>query len=345
MTLLKLFVTEMPTVFFLSQSQPSQSQPSQLHRATGLRRFKRTIVGQAAAAIAGAMAIATLWATPTLAGDPFRESNPRAIDDQTEAAFNALFEQGNYRSAEQLLQSVETDEPLAYAMKASLAYMNEDLDAMAENATLTREAAERLIASDPLRGNIYVAAGHFLEGAHTLTVQGVVRGTPTALSKLQLVFDSLKEAEEIDPLDPELNLVKGYMDLMLAVNLPFSDPAQAIERLESYAAPEYLVQRGIAIAYRDLNRQEEAMAAVDQALQATPDNPDLLYLKAQILVQQERDQESLVFFQQALARQTQLLPNLAGQIAWEACRADSRATGRNQDCSAARDSAEEASQG
>jgi tetratricopeptide (TPR) repeat protein len=307
------------------------------------RRLQR--LGRFVATVAGTVAIATLWATPTLAGDPFRANSPRAIDDQTEAAFDALFEQGNYRSAQQLLQAAATDEPLAYAMKASLAFMNEDFDAMQQNATLTREAAERLLEADPLRGHIYVAAGHFLEGAYAVTVQGVVRGTPTALNRLQLVFDHLKSAEEIDSTDPELNLIKGYMDLMLAVNLPFSDPDQAIDRLESYAAPEHLAQRGIAIAYRDLNQQDEAMAAVERALQTAPDNPDLLYLKAQILVQQERDQESLVFFQRALERQTQLLPNLAGQIAWEACRADSRATGRSQDCSAARDQAEAASQG
>lgn len=325
---------------------PIESPLSQnLRQNGGLRGLKWAVTTRAVAVMAGTMAIATLWATPTLAGDPFRDTNPHAIDDQTEAAFNALFEQGNYRSAEQLLQTVEADEPLAYAMKASLAFMNEDLDAMAENATLTRESAERLVETDPLRGHVYIAAGHFLEGAHAITVQGPVRGTPTALSKLQLVFDSLKTAEEIDPTDPELNLLKGYMDLMLAVNLPFSDPAQAIERLESYAAPEYLAQRGIAIAHRDLDQQDEAMEAVDIALQTTPNNPDLLYLKAQILVQQERDQESLAFFQQALDRQTQLLPSLAGQIAWEACRAGSRATGRNQDCSTARDRAEDASRG
>jgi hypothetical protein len=43
--------------------------------------------------------------------------------------------------------------------------------------------------------------------------------------------------KKVDPNDPELNLITGYMDLMLAVNLPFSDPAQAIERLEKYGSP------------------------------------------------------------------------------------------------------------
>jgi hypothetical protein len=72
-------------------------------------------------------------------------------------------------------------------------------------------------------------------------------GPVGALSKLQKVFQYLDEAKKIDPKDPELNLLTGYMDLMLAVNLPFSDPAQAVEKLEKYAAPSYLAYRGIAV--------------------------------------------------------------------------------------------------
>ncbi len=62
------------------------------------------------------------------------------------------------------------------------------------------------------------------------------------------VYAYLGKAEAISANDPELNLIRGYMDLMLAVNLPFTSPDQAIERLEKNAAPRYLVDRGIAIS-------------------------------------------------------------------------------------------------
>jgi tetratricopeptide (TPR) repeat protein len=274
---------------------------------------------------------ALLWASPASA-DPFRTSNPHQIGDKTEQAFKLLFEQGNYRQAAQVLQSAEA--PLAYAMKAALAYIDRDWDTMGQNARLTRESAEQLLARDPLRGNLYIAAGQFLEGAHTLSTEGTVRATPAILGKLQQIFDSLGKAEKIDPQDPELNLLKGYMDLMLAVNLPFSNPNQAIERLETYAAPTYLAQRGIALGYRDLDQPEQALVAVDQAIQQTPNNPELLYLKAQILRKQDKGQESLRYFRQALTLQDQLPANLAYQIAWEQCRTVNQVRSKDRDCSA-----------
>lgn len=272
-----------------------------------------------------------LWLAPAQA-DPFRSGSPRPIGNKTEAAFKALFEQGNYKQASQLLKAAEPNEPLSYAMRASLAYIDHDWSTMGESARLTRETAERLVQTDPLRGHIYIAAGHFLEGAYTLSTQGTVQATPTVLAKLQQVFSNLSEAEKIDANDPELNLIKGYMDLMLAVNLPFANPQQAIERLRSHASPSYLVYRGIAIAYRDLNQQTQALDAVNQALQQTPANPDLLYLKAQILRKQGKGQESLQFFQQALAKRDQLPRNLTNQIAWEQCRTNNQFNNQNRDC-------------
>lgn len=292
----------------------------------------RTVRRLTAVVTSGLTIALSVAVNPALA-DPFRASNPRPIGNQTEQAFKLLFEQGNYQQAAELLRTAEANEPLAYAMKAALAYIDKNWDVMGENARLTRESAEQLVATDPLRGHLYTAAGQFLEGAHTLSTQGTVRATPTILSKLQQVFDSLEEAEKIDPQDPELNLLKGYMDLMLAVNLPFSNPEQAIERLQTYAAPSYLAQRGIAIAYRDLDKPDQALAAVNTALQQTPGNPELLYLKAQILRRQGNEQESLRFFRQALTRQSQLPQNLTYQIAWEQCRTVNQLRNRERDCS------------
>lgn len=278
------------------------------------------------ALVSGVAIACTAFSLPALA-DPFRTTSPRAIDANTEAAFLALFADGDYQRANTLLRNAQTTEPLAYAIRASLAYLDEDWDGLSTNATRTRETAERLVRRDPLRGHIYIAAGYFLEGAYAVATSSTVAATPTVLSNLQEVFDNLDQAAKIAPNDPELNLVKGYMDLLLAVNLPFTSPNQAIERLESYAAPEFLVDRGLAIGYRDLEQLDNAIAAVDRALTATPNNPDLYYLKAQILVRQGKDQQSLEYFQQALTKQNQLPRRLVNQIAWEECRATNRIQG------------------
>jgi tetratricopeptide (TPR) repeat protein len=283
------------------------------------------------AALTGTLTIAlSLVVNPAFAADPFRTDNPRAIGDQTEAAFRSMFEQGNYTEAAELLQQAEADEPLAYALKASLAYIDEDLNALGQNAKLTRESAERLKEVDPLRGHLYIATGLFLEGAHTFLSEGAVRSTPAVLANLQQVFSNLREAERIDPNDPELNLLKGYMDLILAVNLPFANPEQAIQRLNNYARPTYLAQRGIALGYRDLDQQQQALEAVDRALAETPNNPELFYLKAQILrrmsddlegdQQKQLQRQSLVLFRQAWAQRTQLPEPTVEQIDREACR-------------------------
>lgn len=297
-------------------------------------------VRQRIAAMTGLAAIAlSFWANPSLAADPFRTNNPHKIGSKTEAAFRSIFEAGNYKDARRYLQeaeATESSEPLTYAMKASLAYMDQDWNSLKSYAIKTRQTAEKLVTSDPLRGNLYVAAGNFLEGAYILSPggEGNVKGTPQALGKLQQVFTALKAAEKVDPQDPELNLLKGYMDLMLAVNLPFSNPNQAIDRLEKYANPRYIAYRGIAVGYRDLKQPNKAIQAINNALQAAPNNPDLLYLKAQILVRQGKNQESLRFFDQALAKQSQLPDRLVKQISWEKCRTQSRINNTEGSCQA-----------
>lgn len=288
------------------------------------------------AAILGGVAIALTTAIAPVLADPFRANTahePHEIDDQVELAFDSIFKQGDYQGAAEILRSTNTNEPLAFGIKAALAYLDEDWDALGENATLTLQKAEQLVETDPLRGHLYIAAGHFLEGAYVVSTEGLVAGTPTALSKLQLVFANLEEAEKINPDDPELNLLRGFMDLMLAVNLPFADPNKAIERLQNYGSPAYLVDRGIALGYRDLDQPDLALQAVDRALAATPDNPDLYYLKAQILVLQGKDKESLRFFRRAAQNRDRMPQGLANQLSWEQCRAANRANNTNRNCS------------
>lgn len=276
----------------------------------------------------------SLWVSPTLAKDPFRDTNQHEIGDKTEAAFKAIFKDGNYSAADGYLQQAESsepNEPLAYAMKASLAYTKKDLKLLSSYGQKTLLTAQQLITTDPLRGNLYAAVGHFLQGAAALARDGTVRGTPQALSELRQVYQYLDKAEEISSTDPELNLVRGYMDLMIAVNLPFSNPDQAIERLEKFASPRYLADRGLAIGYRDLDQYTEALGSVERALQATGDNPELFYLKAQILVEQGRSQKKPALFQDALtnfdkaiAKKKQLPTRLVKQIERERTKAAKR---------------------
>lgn len=282
-----------------------------------------------------------MWASPSWAGDPFRSTKPRPIGDNTQAAFNSIFKEGDYKGAKAFLskaESTESKEPLAYAMQAALAFTNGDLDGLNRYATKTRETAQQLTPTDPLRGNLYTAAGHFLEGAYEVKKQGSPVG---ALPKLQKVFQYLDEAKKVDPNDPELNLMAGYMDLMLAVNLPFSDPTQAITKLEKLGSPSYLAYRGIAIGYRDLKQYPKALNFVDRALNLTPNNPEVLYLKAQILRYQDNKPESLEFFKKALEKQAQLPKESVAQISFEQCRLQNKVSSgdenKGKDCKAVKD--------
>jgi tetratricopeptide (TPR) repeat protein len=253
------------------------------------------------------------------AGDPFRSSNPKAIGNQTEAAFKALFKDGNYTEAKRLVQqaeSSEANEPLLHALKASLAFNDGDLATFTAAGTATREKAQQLLATDPMRGNLYLAVGNFLEGAAIAKKDGLVRGAVPALGKVQEAFKSLDAAEKIDAQDPELNLIRGNIDLMLAVNvkMPLSDSNKAIQKLEAAAAPRYIADRSLAWGYRDLKQLDKAKVAIDRALDQAKNNPELQYLKAQVLVKQKDYPAAVTWFDKALKKKAQLPGPLAAQI-------------------------------
>jgi tetratricopeptide (TPR) repeat protein len=278
-----------------------------------------------------------LWANVAVAADPFRTTDARPIGDRTEAAFRALFEKGDYsdltRQQLNMAEQAEPNEPLAYALQASMTFIDfqnekedkgrkaELLQRLKSYSERTRAAAQALTSTDPLRGNLYTAVSHFLEGGYILLRDGTVKGAPSGLGELQQAFKAMDAAAAIAPNDPELNLIKGFMDLIIAVNLPFSSPTQAIARLEKYAGPKYLAERGIAIGYRDLKQPDKALEAVDRALKLTPNNPELMYLKAQILVRQGNRQASLEWFEKALKQREQLPAATVKQIKREQSRA------------------------
>ena len=246
------------------------------------------------------------------AKDPFRDENARDIGKYTEEAFKTIFLEGDYKTVSEPLSKAEREEPnepLAHAMLASLAYTENDWESIKKYAVKTLDSAQLLSETDPLRGNLYLAVGHFLDGAYVYEKEGAI----DAINKLQLVFKFLERAEASDPNDPELNLIKGYMDLFLAVNLPFSKPEQAIARFEGHAAPNYLVERGLAVAYRDLEKYQEALKYADKALNTAPENPEHYYLKGQILRQIGKKENNVKVlndavenFELALAKSSQL---------------------------------------
>lgn len=311
---------------------------------SGLSSWKcRSLIGSLAMTLSLSVNLA-------LAGDPFRANNPKPIGEKTAAAFNAVFREGDYKMATEVYlpdaAAQEPDEPLIYAMKASMVYTDWQsdkknqalLDSFKSYATQTRESAEKLKAIDPLRGNLYVAVGHALDAAVVITEKGTLSGATQALGKLQDVYRSLDEAEKIAPNDPEFNLLKGWLDLLISVNLPFSNPELAIKRLEK-AAPSYLAYRGIAVGRRDLKQYQQAQEYVDRALQETPNNPELHYLKAQILVNAKQDQEAQKHFQLALANPEQLPKEMVAQIVREQCKSQNtidRNEQNKRNCSAMR---------
>jgi tetratricopeptide (TPR) repeat protein len=290
-------------------------------------RFKRLASTTLATVI-----LLTTALNSAFAADPFRTKDKRNIGNNTESAFNAVFLKGDYQAANRFVETAlttESNEPLLYAMRASLAYTNKDIAGLESYSKKTLEAAEKLIATDKVRGNLYLAVGEFLGGAVILSRQGTVNGAPEALSRLRKVYGYLDKAEAISATDPELNLIKGYMDLMLAVNLPFADPAQAIQRLEKNAAPSYLVDRGIAIAYRDLKQYSQALEYAEKAVKGASENPEVYYLKAQILrLKAKKDKnpqlmrEAVTNFDKALTKKTQLPSGLVKQIERERRNAD-----------------------
>jgi len=238
------------------------------------------------------------FSSPCFAGDPFRNTNPRNITSQTESAFKALFEEGNYPQAKEYLtqDNNSSNDPMLPALRAAVAYTEKDFSTMETQTLQTIKIAKAIAKEDPLRSNLYLAVGNFLEGANEYQKKGAL----AALTKLQLVFDYFDKAEKIDKNDPELNLIKGYLNLMLAVNLPFSSPQQAIDNLQTYASPQYLVNRGIALAYRDLKDYDLALTFVNKAIESTPLNPELYYLKGQILRGKGQKENSLPLLQEAV---------------------------------------------
>jgi tetratricopeptide (TPR) repeat protein len=250
-----------------------------------------------------------------------------------ERAKEAMFRDGDYVKAKQYLDAAlktEPNEPLTYAMNTLYPFSSGDFEKVREYGEKTSQAAEKLMKTNPLRGNLYQGVGLAILAAYEMKKAN--GGALGALNKLQKVFEYMDKANKIDPNNSELNLIKGYMDLLLAVNVPFSDTSQAIDRLKN-AEPRYLALRGMYIGHRDLKQYDLANNAIDAARRIAPQNPELTYYKAQLLNIRGRElkndndlRESIKLFEVAYQKRDRLLLSTIGQILSERCQAKSSLT-------------------
>ena len=267
--------------------------------------------------------VSAVTAIPSFAADPFRSTNPRDIGSETQKAFVLMFKEGNYVAAVKQLDvavKTEANEPLLFALRASTFYAKEDYLGMRVAGQRVRANAQALKGKDNLRAHVYLAASDLIEAGYIVKTEGV-SSAARALPLVQSVFDNIKQAQDIDPSDPELNLIKGYIDMLIASVLPLSDLETALSSLKQYAAPDYLKWRGIALAYRDARKPELALDAVNKAIAAAPNNPELTYLKGQVLWMQGGNNipTAKKQFELALTKAKQLNPSLLTEIR-EQCR-------------------------
>jgi len=275
-----------------------------------------------ASLLAALVSVAT--AMPSFAADPFRTTNPRAIGNETQKAFELMFKEGNYVAAvKQLDQAVraEADDPLVFALRASTFYATEDYLGMQVANKRVRRNAEALKDKDPLRAYAYLAVSDLIEAGYIIKTEGV-SSAPKVLPLVQNVFDNIKKAQDIDANDPELNLIKGYIDILIASVLPLSDLESALTSLRQYSSPDYLKWRGVAMAYRDARQVDSALDAINKALASAPNNPELYHLKGQILWIQGGSSLPVAVkqYEIALSKSKQINPSMLTEIRKECSR-------------------------
>ncbi|UFP95501.1 Sll0314/Alr1548 family TPR repeat-containing protein [Gloeobacter morelensis] len=275
-----------------------------MHRTSRWTQCKRAIG-------AGSLALALAVGAPAaLAADPFRTgSEARPIGPALQMAFEDFFKNGNYLNAGEKLdvaQRQNPDEPLVYGLQAAIAYQNGQVDRLLALAQKTREVAQAMNGKDPARSHLYLGIAQGLE-ISTFYLKDGILALPRMLTQVPGMFGEFKTAREKAPDDPEINLFVGYIDTLLTKH------DEAIKQFRK-AAPNYLSYRGQALAWRDKKNYEEALAMVDQALAAAPTNPDLFYLKGQILALYSKPAEAVAHFDRAIYQGNQLPEGTRKQI-------------------------------
>ncbi len=273
-------------------------------------------------------------ASPAWARDPFRTTKTRPIPTETATAFDTLFREGNFRGAipqiERAIQANDS-EPLAHTMGALVAFFRQDMNAMRQAGQSVKQRAQALMSKDKLRGHLYLGIGDLVESAYLFKTEGI-SGVPRILPLVQNVLDEMKNAQKIDPTDPELNLLKGLIDIVISsvssAIIPSTDVEASLANLRQFSAPEYLKWGGIAVAYRDAKKTAQAMEAVDKALASAPNNPILSYFKGQIFWVKGNIPEARRHYLLTLSKSPQLPDQFVKDVLSECV----RMTGKASDC-------------
>ena len=284
--------------------------------------------------VAGAALLSLTLALPLHAKDPFRSTKARAIGNETSAAFTTLFRDGDYRSALPQIDramKANSNEPLAHTMGALVAFFQQDMNTMRQRGTSIKQTAQALQRTDKLRSHIYLAVADLVEASYLFKTEGI-SGVPKILPLIQNVLNELRTANSIDPEDPELNLLRGLIDILISSVssslIPANDVETSLTRLRQFSAPDYLRWGGVAVAYRDARQPAPALEAIDKALAVAPQNPMLHYFKGQIHWIQGNIPEAKRFYQMTLSRAPQLPTQFIKDVQTECI----RLTGKAEEC-------------
>ena len=258
---------------------------------------------------------AVLLCSSASAADPFRSgTGARPMGAALENAFEDFFRTGSYLNSTQKLSEAQAEnprEPLVYSLQAALAYFNGQPSQVQVLGQKIQQVAQSLQVKDSARSHLYRGIGEGFEGA-SLYLKDKNLGIIKALPYLSSMIFEIDKAHQLAPNDPEINLVSGYVEMVLATQKlkSYSDALSSFRR----AAPAYLAYRGQALVYRDTKNYPQAQTMVGKALKEAPRNPDLFYLKGQILALQKRPVDAVASFDQALALGKQLPESVKKQI-------------------------------
>lgn len=259
--------------------------------------------------------LALLGGGSAIAADPFRTGKEALpIGPSLESAFNDFFRNGSYLNSSQRLKTAELEnpnEPLVYTLQAALAYMSEQPVKMLALAKKTGTVAKAMETKNEARSHLYRGLAQGLEGASYYLKDGEA-GLLSAFPYVSSMLLEIDKARQLAPADPEVNLVVGYVQTILASQKmkPYSDAIQSFSK----AKPSYLALRGQALVYRDTKDYLQAQTMVEKALVDAPTNPELFYLKGQILALQQRPADAIAFFDKALTLGKQLPESTKKQI-------------------------------
>jgi tetratricopeptide (TPR) repeat protein len=249
-----------------------------------------------------------LCAHSALAADPFRVGiKARPMGPSLQSAFEDFFRYGKYQSSSQKLtkaQSENPNEPLVYTLQAATAYQNQQKDVFMATLPKIRAASKAIAAKDSARSHLYQGVAQGLEGYF---LKDSVTDLPKTLTYASSMLLEIDKAHSLSPNDPEINLFVGFINMVLGKN------DEALKNFQK-AGPPYLALRGQALVYRDTKDYANAQIAVDKAIAVAPQNPELLYLKAQIFVKQKNTTEAVKYFDQAIKLGDQLPEGTLKQI-------------------------------